>query len=377
MKGSIRKRTKNSWELNIFLGRDAQGKRLSKIVTVKGRKSDAERRMRELLASLDKGLPINTGKIAISEWLDKWIIEHVAPKRRQGTVERYRDICRKHIKPHVGHIQMTRLTPTDIKALEAKWASQGMSPIGILYAHRVLSAALKAAVKMELLYRNPAQVVDPPSPEKREVRPPDVSTVNRLLEASEQYGDLLYPALRLVAYTGIRRGECLGLHWNEVDLSRPEITITESLVRSAELGLILEPPKSRSGRRVINLDDGTAQVLHEHKVRQMEHRLVLGSTHEDNDLVFPDEFGAPLNPMALTRALQRAARQADAGHVKLHDLRHFHASLLLQSGQSPVLVSKRLGHSSVSMTLDVYGHLMPGWQKEAAEVFARAMNQGS
>jgi integrase len=109
----------------------------------------------------------------------------------------------------------------------------------------------------------------------------------------------------------------------------------------------------------------------------MEHRLVLGSTHEDNDLVFPDEFGAPLNPMALTRALQRAARQAEAGHVKLHDLRHFHASLLLQSGQSPVLVSKRLGHSSVSMTLDVYGHLMPGWQREAAEVFAKAMSNGS
>jgi integrase len=271
--------------------------------------------MRELLASLDKGLPINTGKITISDWLDKWIDEHVAPKRRQETVERYRDICRKHIKPHLGHVQMTRLTPTDIKALEATWASQGMSPIGILYAHRVLSAALKAAVKMELLYRNPAQVVDPPSPEKREVRPPDVSAVNRILNESEQHADQLHPALRLVAYTGIRRGECLGLHWNEVDLNRPEITITESLVRSAELGLILEPPKSRSGRRVINLDDGTAQILREHKVRQMEHRLVLGSTYVDNDLVFPDEFGAPLNPMALTRALQRAARQADAGHV--------------------------------------------------------------
>ncbi|MDP6302415.1 MAG: hypothetical protein QF717_14060, partial [SAR202 cluster bacterium] len=119
MKGSIRKRSKNSWELNIFLGRDAQGKRLSKIVNVKGRKSDSERHMRELLASLDKGLPINTGKITISDWLDKWIDEHVAPKRRQETVERYRDICRKHIKPHLGHVQMTRLTPTDIKALEA------------------------------------------------------------------------------------------------------------------------------------------------------------------------------------------------------------------------------------------------------------------
>ena len=122
--------------------------------------------------------------------------------------------------------------------------------------------------------------------------------------------------MRLIAYTGVRRGECLGLHWRDVDLVRQEITITASLVRSAELGLILEPPKSKASRRVINLDDGTVQVLREHKVRQMEHRLVLGSSYQDNALVFPDEFGAPLNPMALTRALQRAARQAGAGHVK-------------------------------------------------------------
>ena len=109
----------------------------------------------------------------------------------------------------------------------------------------------------------------------------------------------------------------------------------------------------------------------------MENRLILGRTYEDNDLMFPNEFGQPLNPMALTRALDRAARRVGGEHVKLHDLRHFHASVLLQSGQNPVLVSKRLGHSTVSMTLDTYGHLMPGWQREAAEVFAKAMSQGS
>ena len=118
-----------------------------------------------------------------------------------------------------------------------------MTPTGIEYAHRILSAALKAAVKMELLYRNPAQVVDPPRVIKPEVQPPSVSTVNKLLEVAEAQANPLYPALRLIAYSGIRRGECLGLHWQDVDFDTQEITIVSSLVRSAEKGLILEPPK--------------------------------------------------------------------------------------------------------------------------------------
>ena len=141
--------------------------------------------------------------------------------------------------------------------------------------------------------------------------------------------------------------------------------------------MILEPPKSRASRRVIDLDSGTMEILRNHKVRQMEHRLLLGKNYEDHDLVFPGEFGRLLNPMALTKTLEHAGKRVGANGIRLHDLRHFHASLLLQSGQSPVLVSKRLGHSTVSMTLDIYGHLMPGWQKEAAEVFAKAMSQGS
>ena len=274
-------------------------------------------------------------------------------------------------------MQLTRLTPSDIKNLETQWANQGMTPTGIVFAHRILSATLKAAVKMELLYRNPAQVIDPPRVEKPEVQPPSISTVNKLLEVSESQADPLYPAMRLIAYSGIRRGECLGLHWQHVDFVTQEITIVGSLVRSAEKGLILEPPKSKASRRVIDLDDGTMQTLREHKVRQMEHRITLGQTYEDNDLVFPNQFGTSINPMALMRALDRAARRAGTKHIKLHDLRHFHASVLLQSGQNPVLVSKRLGHSTVSMTLDIYGHLLPGWQREAAEVFAKAMSQGT
>ena len=379
MKGSVRPRNKNltSWELRIDLGKDPRGRRLRKFVTIRGKKSDAQRHLRELLTSLDHGGPVNTDKITVAEWFDRWISEHVAPNRRQRTFERYRDIARKHIKPHIGHVQLTRLTPSDIKALETTWADQGMSANGVEYAHRILSAALKAAVKMELLYRNPAQVVDPPRVVKPGVQPPTMATVNIVLEASETRGDALYAALRLIAYSGIRRGECLGLHWQHVDFVRQEITIVSSLVRSAEKGLILEPPKSKASRRVIDLDDGTMEALRQHKVRQVEHRLVLAQTYHDSDLVFPNEFGKVLNPMAFTRALNRAGRRVGAQPIKLHDLRHFHASVLLQNGQNPVLVSKRLGHSTVSMTLDIYGHLLPGWQREAAEVFAKAMRQGS
>ena len=203
-----------------------------------------------------------------------------------------------------------------------------------------------------------------------------MGTVKALLTTSEAEGDRLFPAGRLIAYSGVRRGECLGLPWQNVDFARQRITIVQALVRSAEQGLTLEPPKSRASRRVIDLDNDTMEALHRHKVNQMEHRLILGRTYEDRDLVFPNDFGQLLNPMALTRALNRAVKRVGADNVKLHDLRHFHASVLLQSGQNPVLVSKRLGHSTVSMTLDVYGHLMPGWQREAAEVFAKAMEQG-
>lgn len=376
MNGSVRRRSKNSWELTLDLGKDADGKRQRRFVNVKGKRTDADRKLRELMASLDKGLPINTKKITVSEWLDRWIAEHIAPTKRQRTIERYSDVARKHIAPHIGHMQLTDITPSDVKALEAAWATQGMSVPGIEYGHRILSAALKAAVQMELIFRNPAQLVTPPRAEKQEVLPPSVSAVNSILADSIDHDDELCPAIHLIAYSGIRRGECLGLHWQQVDFNRQEISIISSLVRSAEKGLIFEPPKSTASRRVINLDDGTMEVLRAHKVRQMEHRLTMAQSYEDNDLVFPNEYGQPLNPMRLTRALDRAGKRIEAEHVKLHDLRHFHASVLLQSGQSPVLVSKRLGYSSVSMTLDIYAHLMPGWQREAAEVFAKAMNQG-
>ena len=126
---------------------------------------------------------------------------------------------------------------------------------------------------------------------------------------------------------------------------------------------------------MIDIDSDTVEVLNRHRLGQGESKLMLGTSYVDRDLVFPNDLGEFLNPMALTRTLDRVCKRLGDSKIRLHDLRHFHASILIQEGSSPVMISRRLGHSSPSMTLDTYGHLMPGWQREAAESFAGAMRR--
>lgn len=373
MKGSIRRRTKGSWEISVDLGRDAQGKRQRKFENVKGLKKDAEQRLRELLTSLDNGLTIATEKITVAQWFNRWMGEVVLPDRKTRTAERYQGIIRNHITPIIGHLQIDRLRPADVKAVHTSLTEKGLANSTIECCHWVMSSALSYAFEMEVVSRNPVRVVKPPKVDKKEIRPPSVSTVNQILDNAMKDEHDLAPALWLTTYTGIRRGECLGLTWSNTDLKVGQISITEALVRTQGKGLILESPKTNASRRVIDLDDETVEVLRKHKVNQMQQRLKLGTTYEDQDRVFPNALGGFSNPMRMTRTLEKYAVQAGAADMRLHDLRHFHASVLLQSGTNIVLVSKRLGHSSVSMTLDIYGHLLPGWQKEAAVNFAKAM----
>lgn len=376
MNGSIRKRSRNSWELTIDLGRDEQGKRRRKFISVTGTKNEAQRQLREYLSTIDKGIPLNAEKATVAQWLDRWLKEYVVPNTRQKTVERYEGIIRNHVKPELGNLRLAKLSPSDIQSLEAKLIQAGMAPAGVELVHRVISSALKYAVRMEVLWRNAAQAVTPPKVVRREIEPPDVLEVRRILTEAIAQNHPLYAAIHLIAYTGIRRGEALGLRWQDIDLEAGTISIVQTLGRSLHKGLVFQPPKTNRSRRSIDLDPGTVDVLRAHKVKQLEHRLLLGEAYQDTGLVFPDPLGAPLNPMALTRAFQSLAHVLGLKELRLHDLRHFHASVMLQQRQSPALVSQRLGHASVSTTMDIYSHILPGWQKEAANAFAKAMGEG-
>ena len=374
MKGRIRQRSPGSWQVSFDLGRDAMGKRLTKAVTVRGTQAEAQRKLREMLIALDQGRNPVPADISLREWLERWMAEEILPpKRRQRTQETYRNVIDLHIVPYLGNLELGKVKPADIQQLENR-LSEHLSPQTVNKVHVVLSGAFKYALKMELVHRNPVALATPPPVKQPEVSAPDISAIRMLLESARSDGAILYPAMHLAAYTGMRRGEVMGLRWDHIDFHEGTLRVESSRVQ-ARTGIIQEPPKTNSGRRVVDLDTFTLEVLAEHQRRQEEMRERKSEMFRDQGWVFADELGDPINPKVLYDTVKRYGQQVGHPETTVKSLRHFHASLMLQGGENPVVVSKRLGHSKVSITLDIYAHVLPGRQKQAAEAFAEAMER--
>ena len=308
-------------------------------------------------------------------WI-RWLQEVIIPYRRQNTKERYQGIIRLHIVPAIGHIELSKLAPSHIQAMESKLSNQGMTPKGVSMVHMVISGAMKHALRMELIYRNPVSLVSPPPQMKRETRPPEIAAVREALELAKYERNDLAACIHLIAYTGLRRGEALGLKWENVNLDGGYVQIVASLIKSRERGLILEPPKTDSGRRRVDLDADTIDVLRQHRDWQEGVRGIMRETFKNQGIVFAGAYGEWTNPAMLTRAVKSLGKRVSYQGMTVRSLRHFHASIALQTGQNIVVVSKRLGHANVSITSDIYAHALPGWQKQAAEAFAQAMRKG-
>ena len=239
--------------------------------------------------------------------------------------------------------------------------------------HGILRQALKHAMRWGLLYHNVADAVDPPRPCRKEIQPPDAQQVWKVLELSETTA---YRAvLHFMAFTGCRRGEALGLRWSDVDLDKGAASIVQTLQRLKGKGLVLQPPKSAKSRRSIALEEDTVDMLREHRGRQLLAEVEWEGVYQGQGLVFAGPSGGPLDPSVLTRNFEKLARRAGLSHVRLHDLRHFHATLMLQQGTNPKIVQERLGHSSFAITMDTYSHVVPGLQEQAAKDFAAAMKR--
>ena len=201
--GSIHERSKGRWEIRVELGTGPDGKRKRKIIQFRGNKTEANRKLRELLTSLDKGIPIGTQKITFGQWLSRWMAEYVVPKRRQRTIERYEGLIKKHIAPYVAHVELTKLSPSDIEALEAQLLANGMAPKGVEMVHNVISGAYKYALRMEAAWRNPAKSVTPPKITRKEVEPPEIAKVREILKLAEEEEHPLFPCFHLISYTAL------------------------------------------------------------------------------------------------------------------------------------------------------------------------------
>ena len=270
------------------------------------------------------------------------------------------------------------LAPLHIQAAHAKALTSGrrdgrggLAKRTVVHHHRVLSEALKQAVRWRLLSINPCGLVDPPRPARREMNTIDEAETAALIGAAES-SRIGAPVL-LAATTGMRRGEILGLRWSDVDFERRTISVAQTL-EETKTALAFKEPKTARSRRMIALPQVAIEALRRHRARQAQERLRVRPAWADLDLVCTDAIGEPIRPDYLTHAFTKLVARLGL-KVRFHDLRHSHLSHLLAAGVHPKVASERAGHTSVGFTLDVYSHVMPGLQEDAANRIDAALRQ--
>ena len=371
MKGYIRKRGKSSWQIIFDLPRGTDGKRKQARHTVRGTKREAEAKLRELMTNLDRGDYVFPTKDSTGTYLDRWLETYAATNTSPRTQRDYRGIVRRYLIPALGAIPLRTLKPEHVDALYAGMLERGLSARTVLHTHRILKEVLGHAVKRRLLSINICDAVDPPRPERKEMAALDTEGVGRLLEAADgfRYRDVFFVAL----YTGLRRSEILALRWTEVDIERKALGIIAGLHCLEGQGLVLLATKTKTSRRQIAISEEIVDIFRKLKGSQMLSRMELGSVWQEKGFVFTRPDGSPLNPARVTNEFAKVAKAAGFPGFRLHDLRHTHATLMLKAGVNPKVVSERLGHSSVNITLDTYSHVLPSLQEDAALQFSHLL----
>ena len=382
MQGHIRKRGKDSWAAVIDLGRDpVTGKRRQLWRSVKGPKREAEALLVQLLHQRDTGIDVPPGKITVWEFLERWLEDYAVVNTAPKTYRTTKDIVRRHLVPSFGSIPLTKLRPQHIQEHYSRALREGrldgnggLSARSVLRQHQVLHTALRHAVKWQLLARNPADAVQPPRRRRQEVRPLTLDELHRLLASADQtpFGTLIYVAVQ----TGLRQGELLGLRWQDVDLDAGVLHVQRVAQWLSTRGTVFREPKTPKSRRAVALSPTTVRRLRQHRQNQLGERLALGPDYADHDLVFATSLGTPINPSNLRRTWLQIQRAARIEGLRFHDLRHTCATLMLQQGTHPKIVSERLGHASIAITLDIYSHVLPGIQAQAAAQLDQLLANG-
>ena len=369
-RGSIRRRGKQSWELKFETGVDDKGKRKTLYVTVRARRQDAEKRLTELLREADTGTLVEPSKITIAEYLRGWLGHPpkegepppappagISPK----TAERYREYAENQIIPHLGTITLQKLRPSKIEQWHGELLKAGstrgkpLAPTTVGHCHRLLHQALKRAAKTEIVSRNVAAVISPPSGKRRKVR---ILAADEIADTLARFkGHNLYTIAVLDLATGLRRGELVGLRLTDLDLDIGTVRVCRSVEQTAA-GLRIKEPKTEKGWRTLTIPANVIAVMKEHRREMLEARLKAGLGKPDADtLVFSEPDGSILPPNRLSWLWRSAVKHLKAPKVNLHALRHTYASALIAAGLDVITVQHKMGHATATTTLNTYGHL--------------------
>ncbi len=402
MRGSV-KRDPNgrTWSYLLSLGADPEtGKRRQTRKRGFDTKKQAEEALQDRLAEVRRGEVVIDRNLTVGAYLDQWLAAKVAAGLRPTTANSYRQHIDRYLRPHLGRIKLRDLRGTHIEAMLAEIAKppakpaagakipkgakrnpKQLSPATQRRVHATLRSALGSAKRKRLVAFNAAENLELPQARRPVVRPWEAEELGRFLDHAQ--GDRMAPVFEVAAMTGLRRGELVGLRWEDIDLMRGVVIVRQQVVEVDGSGVECQfcggehrgyrfgPPKTASGEaRRVDLDRGTVGVLLSQQLRQGTERDQWGEAYNDHGLVFAREDGSPMPPSDVTTAFYRLTDAAGLRRVRLHDLRHGQASLMLAAGVPIAVVSKRLGHSSIAITSDTYSHLLEGVGQQAAEAAA-------
>jgi integrase len=305
----------------------------------------------------------------VGDYLRQWLA-HVAGRVRPKTLVGYRGLIRLYAAPGLGHLRLVELGPLQVQGLYSEMLERGLSAGTVVNMHLVLTQALGQAERWGLITRNPAASAQPPRPRRPEPAIVDPEIAGRLLAASA--GTRFHLPVAVAISTGMRRGEILALRWSDLDADLTVARVRRTLQTAGGILQFVEP-KTRRSRRAVELPAFVRPHLERHRADQLT-RKAADPSWAEHDLVITRRDGRPMNPDTLSSGWYRFCRKQGLPHVRFHDLRHAHATLMLLQGVHPKVVSERLGHASVGITLDTYSHVLPSMQSEAVRAFDELFN---
>lgn len=373
MAGQIIKKGDKTWLVRIFLGRDTNGKRKYFGKIIHGTKKNADTYLTAKLREKDLGTFVEPAAMPLSEFLDRWLEEIAKPRVRQSTYSSYEMMLRLYITPKLGIKRLSDVQAHEIQKVYGDMRKTGLSSRTVRYAHNVLSSAFKQAIKWQMLIRNPCDLCELPRLEKSEMKYFSPDEVSKFLNKAK--ADKYYLIFLLALETGMRPEEYLAVQWKDIDLETGVLSVRRALVWNRKGGgFKFEEPKTSKSRRSIPLSGSIVAALKVHRRNHLTQKMKLGPDYANLDLVFSTELGTPISSVNLrNRHFKPIMTAAEVPEIRLYDLRHTTATLLLSAGENPKVVSERLGHASIVLTLDTYSHVLPTMQKEATNKIEKMM----
>lgn len=327
-------------------------------------KQEAVRKKSEVLRELEKGTLANGPQRKLKDYLEDWLENVHRDNIRISSYVKYKKLI-GYIAADLGEIWLQKLTPEQVQRFYTKKCKDGLSSKTVHEIHGVLHLALKHAVRWNYVSRNVCDLLDSPRVVSREGTSLTLEQARKLLESIQ--GHRLEVVLMMAVITGMRKGEIIALRWSDIDLDRWVLHVVHTVDYIPGYGYVENEPKTQAGKRTIDLPAFFVGMLKQHRVKQEQRRLKVGEAWESRDLVFPDLTGGYLNPIHVLRMFKKLLERAELPHMHFHDLRHSAATILISMGINPKVIQELLGHSDISITLGIYGHLFPSMQKDVVD----------